>query len=142
MESSAAIGVVRRYVDALNRHDWRAVEGLLHPAFRRYSDAAGETGVEDAAAMLDFLRKEHEAYPDAREELLDVFAAGSRVAARHLFTGTQSGPLGPYPPTGRRVRSVYIALYDVVDGSIRESWAEWDNLSDLRQLGHLPEAGG
>lgn len=112
MESSAAIGVVRRFVDALNRHDWGAIEALLHPDFRRHSDAAGAPGVESGPDLLRFLREEHRAYPDAREELLDV-----------------------------RVRSVYIAIYEIVDGSIRESWAEWDNLSDLRQLGHLPEAG-
>jgi predicted ester cyclase len=129
------IAVVRQYVDALNHHDWRAVESLLHPTFRRYSAAAGESGEESADEFLTFLRNEHETFPDAREELLDIFACGSKVAARHLFTGTQRGSLGRFPPTGHRLQSVYLALYEIADGLIGRSWAEWDNLSDLRRLG-------
>lgn len=66
-----------------------------------------------------------------------MFSDGTKVAARHSFTGTQLGPLGDHPPNGNRVRSVYIALYQVEDGRIREAWAEWDNLADLHQLGHV-----
>jgi steroid delta-isomerase-like uncharacterized protein len=127
--------VVRQYVDALNHHDWRAVKNLLHPEFRRYSAAAGESGVERADEFLVFLRREHETFPDAHEELVDIFACGSKVAARHRFTGTQRGSLGRFPPTGNRLQSTYLAFYEIADGLIEKSWAEWDNLSDLRQLG-------
>ena len=41
-----------------------------------------------------------------------------------------------HAPTGRRVESVYLALYTVQHGRIAACWAEWDNLADLRQLGH------
>jgi predicted ester cyclase len=131
-----SIATVRQLVDAINRSDWAALRGLLHPAFRRHSAAAGGAGVETAAELLQYLEDEHQTYPDAHEELLDIFSSGSKVAARHLFTGTQLGALGPYPPTGKRVRSVYIALYRVESGLIAESWAEWDPAADLRQLGH------
>jgi predicted ester cyclase len=134
-----SIGVVRRLVDAINRHDWRAVEGLLDPTFRRHSLAAGDAGTENAADFLRFLEREHVTFPDAREELLEIFADGTKVAALHRFTGTQHGQLGSHPPSGKRVRSVYIALYHIEHGRIRESWAEWDNLSELRQLGHIPQ---
>ena len=115
-----------------------AVRLLLHAEFRRYSTAAGGSGEESAADFVRFLQSERHTFPDAREEILDVFSGGAKVAARHLFTGTQLGPLGDYPPNGQRVRSVYIALYQVENGRIKEAWAEWDNLADLRQLGHPP----
>ena len=102
--------------------------------------AAGGSGKENVADFIQFLENEHRAYPNAHEELLDIFTDGSRVTARHLFTGTQLGPLGTYPPTGADVRSVYIALYTVEGGQITESWAEWDNLTDLKQLGHVPRS--
>jgi predicted ester cyclase len=131
------ITVVRQLVDAINRADWAALRALLHPGFRRHSMAAGGSGVENAADFELFLRRERATYPDALEEILGVFSDGTKVAARHLFTGTQLGPLGDHPPNGNRVRSVYIALYQVEDGRIREAWAEWDNLADLHQLGHV-----
>ena len=54
------------------------------------------------------------------------------------FRGTQSGALGHTPPTGRFVESECLAIYRIEDGVITEAWAEWDNLSTLRQPGHLP----
>jgi predicted ester cyclase len=129
--------VVRLLVEAINRQNWLGLHALLHPRFQRHSTAAGGSGVETASQFVDFLKEERETYPDAHEELLDVFSSGAKVAARHQFTGTQLGALGCYPPTGRRVRSVYIALYRVENGSILESWAEWDPAADIRQLGYL-----
>jgi predicted ester cyclase len=131
---------VRLLVEAINRKDWNALHALLDPGFQRHSMAAGGSGVETASQFVGFLKEEHETYPDAHEELLDVFSSGTKVAARHLFTGTQLGALGSYLPTGRRVRSVYIALYRVEDGSIMESWAEWDPAADIRQLGYLHDS--
>ena len=135
------VAVIRRLVERINAGDWTGVRALLHAQFRRHSMAAGGSGEESAEDFLRFLQEEHSAYPDAREVLLEAFCAGTRVAARHQFTGTQHGPLGAYPPTGRAVSSTYIAIYRIEDGRIREAWAEWDNLADLRQLGHLPGAG-
>jgi predicted ester cyclase len=132
------ITVVRRLVEAINSSDWATLRALLHPAFRRYSMAAGGSGEENAAEFVRFLQGERHTFPDAREEILDVFSDGAKVGARHLFTGTQLGPLGGHPPSGNRVQSVYIALYQVENGCIKEVWAEWDNLADLRQLGHAP----
>lgn len=136
--STDPITVVRKLVDTINRQDWVALRALLHPEFRRHSVAAGGSGVEHAADFERFLRGERATYPDAQEEILDVFSHGIKVSARHLFTGTQLGPLGDHAPNGNRVRSVYIAIYIVEDGRIREAWAEWDNLADLQQLGHAP----
>jgi predicted ester cyclase len=130
--------VIGLYVEAINRNDWESLRRLLHPDFRRYSTAAGASGEENVAAFLQFLQDEHKTYPDAREEVLDLFSNGQKVGARHLFTGTQLGPLGRHAPTGKKVRSVYIALYQVENGQITGAWAEWDNLADLRQLGLAP----
>jgi predicted ester cyclase len=135
------VGVVRSLIECINDSDWAGVRTLLHVHFRRHSLAAGGSGEESAEDFVRFLQAEHAAYPDAREVLLEAFASGTQVAARHQFTGTQLGPLGAYPPTGRTVRSTYIAIYRIENGQILEAWAEWDNLADLRQLGHLPNAG-
>ena len=137
---SDPLTIVRTLVERVNGGDWAGVGALLHPHFCRHSMAAGGSGEETAEDFVRFLQEEHASYPDAREVLLDAFACGAQVAARHHFTGTQLGYLGAYPPTGRTVSSTYLALYRIEDGQIREAWAEWDNLADLRQLGLLQEA--
>jgi predicted ester cyclase len=129
--------IVRALVDAINRQDWTAVETLVDPAFVRHSDAAGEPGVRSCADLVRFLQQELIAFPDAHEAIEAMICEGELVAVRHRFTGTQSGPLGPWPPSHRQANARYLAMYRIVDGRVRESWAEWDSLSMLRQLGHI-----
>lgn len=126
-------GVVVAFVDAVNRQDWRAVEALVATTFIRHSDAGGR--IEGRDGLIAFLQGEYVTFPDAYERLEAIICEGNLVAARHLFTGTHGGPLGAHPPTGRRMRARYLAMYRVIDGKIAESWAEWDNLTGRTQLG-------
>lgn len=132
--------LVRAFVGAINAQDWFRLTELLDPAFVRHSVAAGEPGVRSSKDLVLFLKQEYLTFPDAKEELLDMVAEGDRVAARHLFSGTQAGALGPYPPSGKRLTATYLAIYRIAGGRICEAWAEWDNQAGLRQLGHASEA--
>lgn len=129
--------VVRAFVDAVNRQDWDRVATLVAPEFTRHSHAAGSPGVRSRGELLRFLQAEFETFPDAREEIADILAEGDRVAVRHSFRGTQAGPMGPYPPSGRIMSADYLAIYRLENGVIVEAWAEWDNQSGLVQLGHV-----
>lgn len=128
--------LVRAFVAAINAQDWSRLIELLDPAFVRHSVAAGRPGARSAQDLIEFLKQEYATFPDATEELLDMVAEGDKVAARHLFSGTQVGTLGPYPPTGKRMTAAYLAIYRIAESRICEAWAEWDNMAGLRQLGH------
>lgn len=132
--------VVRAFVAAVNAQDWSRVSELIAPDFARHSHAGGSPAVRSRDDLLRFLRGEFETFPDAREEVADLLAEGDRVAVRHSFRGTQAGPLGPYPPSGRVMAADYLAIYRLAGGVIAEAWAEWDNLSGLAQLGHHKHA--
>lgn len=125
--------VIQAFVTAVNDQDWPAVETLVADTFVRHSDAGGDLDGRDA--LIDLLEGEYRTFPDAHETLEATIAEGSLVAARHLFTGTQEGPLGEHPPTGQAMSARYLAMYRVVDGQIVEAWAEWDNLTGQAQLG-------
>jgi predicted ester cyclase len=128
--------VVRAFVAAINAQDWARLDELVAPDFIRHSHAAGTPEVRSRDDLKRFLKRELETFPDAHETILELVAEGDRVAARQSFAGTQLGALGPYPPTGRRLVSDYIAIYRLAAGRLVESWAEWDNLTGLSQLGH------
>ncbi len=132
--------LVRAFVDAINAQDWQRVLGLLAVDFKRHSTAAGEPAVNSAKDLVAFLQAEFVTFPDACETLLDLVAEGDRVAARHHFRGTQLGPLGSYPPSGKVLEATYIAIYRLEGQRIVETWAEWDNLAGLKQLGHASAA--
>lgn len=128
--------LILAFADAINRQDWERLDALVAPGFTRHSFAAGQAAIGSREELKAFLRREFETFPDAYESVEDLLAEGEKVAARHRFRGTQHGPMGPYPPTGRVMIAEYIAIYRIEDGQIAESWAEWDNLSGLVQLGH------
>lgn len=46
--------------------------------------------------------------------------------------------MGPFPATGRQVRTDFISIVRVEDGRIAEMWVEWENLGLLAQLGLEP----
>jgi predicted ester cyclase len=65
--------------------------------------------------------------------------AGDTVVSQFVGTGTQDGPLGPFPPTGKDVRIAFceIARFNA-EGKIVSITNYYDQLSLLAQLGHLP----
>lgn len=129
--------IVRAFVEALNARDLPRLDGIVAPGFVRHSLAAGHPHVQSREDLKTYIRRELITFPDAREVLEDLVAEGDRVAARHRFSGTQLGPLGRYPPSGRRMTATYLAIYRLEGDRIAEAWAEWDNLSGLTQLGHV-----
>lgn len=129
--------LIESFVLAINTSDWDSLRRIVAPNFIRHSYAAGEPGVGSCEDLIEFLQSEAQSFPDGREELLDLVAEENKVAARHRFSGTQTGFLGPFPPTSKKMLAEYLAIYRIEDGRIAEAWAEWDNQSGLTQLGHL-----
>lgn len=129
---------IHAFVDAVNAKDWLALRQLVAPAFKRHSVAAGATQVNNVEDLIHFLQQEYSTFPDAYESIEDILAEDNKVAVRHRFKGTQTGPMGSSPPSGRVLDATYLAIYRLEHGVIVEAWAEWDNLAGLRQLGHMP----
>ena len=108
--------VVAAFVKAVNGQDWEKLSALVHADFVRHSYAGGEPEVTGRDALINFLRREFETFPDARETVEDVVAEANKVAARHHFTGTQHGPMGQHPPSGRVMSADYLAIYRLEQG--------------------------
>jgi predicted ester cyclase len=126
--------VVRAFAKAINVRDRERLDELVDPNFIRHSYAA--PSVHSREELKEHLRSEFEIFPDGYESIEDMLAEGDKVAVRHGFRGTQQGQMGPYLPSGKVMTADYMAIYRIADGVIAESWAEWDNLSGLMQLGH------
>ncbi len=73
-----------------------------------------------------------------QETIEDIIAEGDRVMVRVTVHGKHQGELWGLPPTGKEIFGEGIALYRVVDGSIRESWVYRDALGLFQQLGAPP----
>ncbi|BAU66708.1 hypothetical protein STA3757_41130 [Stanieria sp. NIES-3757] len=132
--------IAREFVDAINHKNWDKLDRLVATNFVRHSYAAGESKICHRDKLKEFLHRELATFPDAFERIEDIFAEGDRVAVRHQFEGTQQGWMGKYPPSGKKMKANYIAIYRIDNNQIVEAWVEWDNLHGLKQLGHFNQA--
>ncbi len=74
-------------------------------------------------------------FPDWREEVQDIFAAGDRVTTRCICYGTHLGRFNGREPTGNRVEVHDISIFRIAEGRVAEQWCMIDEIGRLRQLG-------
>ena len=88
--------------------------------------------------VKEFLRQDTAVFPDSVQIIKLLVAEGNLVAAWTTYEGTQQGPMGPFPPSGRKAQFDFGAVFRIEGGKIAEWWVTWDNMTILRALGHLP----
>ncbi len=71
--------IIQAFVDAINSQDWIKLDSLVAPDFVRHIIAAGEPPVRSRTDLVSFLRREYQAFPDAQETTLDIFAECERL---------------------------------------------------------------
>jgi steroid delta-isomerase-like uncharacterized protein len=127
---------------------------------RRYYDdvlGAGQLPLLAEMAVLDYL--EHDPLPgqvDGRDglkqrvEMLrsafqpqftleDMIAEGDRVAVRWTNRGVHVGEFMGIPPTGKAFAIAGIDIHRLENGKLAEHWHVVDSLSQLQQLGIIPQ---
>jgi len=80
----------------------------------------------------------HAAFPDWRESVEAVIAEGDIVVIRVTGSGTHEQTFQGIAPTHRRVVATGVGIGRIENGRIAESWAEYDALGLMQQLGAIP----
>jgi len=130
--------VIRRFFDAWNHRQSEAFDDLIAPNVIRHCEATPGVEVRSLDHVKEFLRQDTAAFPDSVQNVKLLVAEGDLVAAWTTYEGTQLGPLGPLPPSGRKAAFDFGAMFRLESGKIAEWWVTWDNMTILRALGHLP----
>ncbi len=130
--------LVRRFGEAINTRQLHLLDEVVAPGFVRHCQATPGVEVRSLQAFKAFLRDDTATFPDSVQTLTHMVAEGNLVAVWATYEGTQRGPMGPFPPSGRRMRIDFGSVLRVEDGRLTEMWVTWDNMAALAQLGHLP----
>jgi len=133
--------IVSGLTEALNNADYDLLDELMTPDFVRHSQATPDAQVRSREEYKKFNQQFVAAFPDARITIHFMVAEGDKVATYASYTGTQAGPMGPFPASGKKVESKFLGIFRLEQGKIAELWVEWDNLAMLTQLGHFPPPG-
>lgn len=102
------------------------------------ADAKGKKEIEKGMQMF------WKAFSDVKAEAKGSWAAGDYVIVEGTFTGTNDGPMGKMPKTGKKVTGQYAEVFKLKDGKITEVWRFRNGLAMAMQLGlvPMPKAGG
>jgi steroid delta-isomerase-like uncharacterized protein len=125
--------IVREHMASENVHDFDTTIGTFgHPRYELI--ATGEV-YDGEAAVRGYYAESRTAFPDQRNEVLELHHADDTVVVEFLLLGTHLGPLRALPPTGRSFTCRMTALF-VFDGDrLVNERVYFDQSTILRQLG-------
>lgn len=130
--------LVRRFGEAMNARRPDLLDDIVARDFVRHCQATPQVDVRSLQEFKEFLKQDAAVFPDSVQTLRHQVAEGDLVAVWVTYEGTQKGPMGPFPASGKRMQLDFAAFLRVQDGKIAEMWVTWDNMAALAQLGHLP----
>ena len=117
--------MVRRMVEAINAgEEATVVDELFAPRVAR--------------RVKRLFAQFRSAFPDWREEIVQLVAEGDTVAGRFRCSGTHLGEFLGEAPTGKRMEVEEVFFVRAEDGRFVEFWALEDSLGRMRQLGLIP----
>lgn len=117
--------MVRRLVEAINAgEEEAAVEQLFVP--------------RTARRVKRLFAEFRTAFPDWREEAVQLVAEGDTVVGRFLCSGTHLGEFLGNPPTGKRMEVEEVFFVRAEGGRFVDFWGLEDSLGRMQQLDLLP----
>jgi predicted ester cyclase len=131
------MAIVRQTHAALANGDLEAFKAALAPNYVRHCQAMPPElqeirGTEPFLAFIEEFVSGVGVYQDT---IGPMIAQGDMVAYVSTMTGTQTGPIGDLPASGKTFTVVNIIIQRLEGGKVAETWVSWDNVAMLSQLG-------
>ena len=133
--------VVLQAFEALQSGQYDILGRFISADYVRHCQATPEADVRSLDDFIALLELWDNSFSDIENRADRLIAEGDYVAFVACFSGTQTGAMGPFPASGRRMDSEFAGYHRLEDGKIVETWVTWDNLVALQQLGHFPPPG-
>lgn len=130
--------LIHRFTASTNAADWDDFDELLTEDFSRHCQATPNVQVNSREEFKKLQESFLVSMPDQQITIEMIIAEGDKVAVYATYSGTLTGPMGEFPPTGKSVESKFISIFRIEEGRIAELWVEWDNLAMFTQLGLFP----
>jgi steroid delta-isomerase-like uncharacterized protein len=133
IEENTAL-VRRFYEEVWNRRNVGVTSEVFADDYVRH-DLRPTTAAPGPEGQARIAAEFRTAFPDLRMEIDLIVAQDDLVAARWTTEGTNTGPWGGRPATGRRARFSGVNVFRIRDGKVVELWNHRDDLGLIQQLG-------
>jgi steroid delta-isomerase-like uncharacterized protein len=119
--------------------DLDAADALYAPDYvnHQHHDPEDPRDLHGVQAMKTFAKEFRQAFHDS----IDIqLADADMVATRFTSMGTHKGAFMGVEPTNRELTWTGVTIDCISEGKIVESWANWDMMGMLQQLGTISDA--
>lgn len=134
--------ILEQYMETINSADLDLIDKIIDPDFELHSPFFPEPlkGIENYKA---FVTNTANTFSDFNATIIDVVVKGDKVWGRFSMEGTNTGPLGNLPATGKKFHITGLAVSQIVNGKLVKDETFWNVLGFYQQLGFTltpPEA--
>jgi steroid delta-isomerase-like uncharacterized protein len=138
--ASRNVQIVQAQQAAFNERKWDSMRSLI-AVDSIFVDGRGQRHEGPDEFVQNYSKGWADAFSDGRVANPKYYDAGDTVITEFVGRGTNDGPLGPLPASGRSVELPYLEIYHFnADGQIIGGRAYFDQLDLLDQLGHAEAA--
>lgn len=116
---------------------WEACKAYCYPDATFSAQTGALAEISTIEGYSEWMKSLFTPVPDGHYELRFFAADEARnsVAAYGVFYGTQTGPGGPVPPTGKSLAADYVYVMAFEGNRIRHLTKIWNDTVSLQQLG-------
>ena len=125
--------IVVEHMESENRHEFDVTMGTFHhPRYELIGTGDVYDGEDEVRRYFEETRT---AFPDQRNELIELHHADDAVLVEAMLYGTHDGPFRGLPPTGRKFEMRILAVFVFEEDRLVCERAYFDSATLLRQLG-------
>jgi steroid delta-isomerase-like uncharacterized protein len=132
---TANIEIITRFEHAFRAADQATIDELCDPGLVDHNAPGKDptlAGFKQKVAGFKAI------FPDLKEDLQDIIAAGDTVATRWVLTGSQQQEFMGIPASGQAIRVEGMNFYRLKDGRVTDIWTQFDGVTLMQQLGAIP----
>lgn len=131
--------LIKKFTELLNSKQFEQLNSIMKEDFKRHSQATAE--MPKLNSLNEFIKLQEEflsSFSDQKVTIEKLIAEGNYVAVYATYSGTNDGPMPPFPATNKYAELKFLSIFRIEDNKIAELWVEWDNLAFLTELGLFP----
>ncbi|GAB6197443.1 ester cyclase [Lysobacter xanthus] len=132
--TEATRAVATRFLDALNRQDWAALDEMVTADYRHHVVTATGFSERTWEAFRKGNQTAHAASPDWTNTPVQMIVEGNRVAVLIAGHGTHSGSFAGEKPTGRTMDLPVAVFLEIRGDKIAADWEVSDAAPLMRKL--------
>ncbi len=128
----------RRWIHGIfDNADYSMIPKMTTEDYAYILPRPGRVSRDDLPGLIDGFRT---SIPDLRNEIHEQVVEGNVVVTRGTTRGTNTGPLGEIPPSGKPIQTDWIIFTRFEGEKIAEDYEIFDEMGVMMQMGVFPEA--